>query len=534
MPDLLHLPPVSGMPNFPKTRFMRHPRLCLLLFLFLSLGGLSGCSNSADDLDNQISESLENDNALDITEKDALRVFIVSKSKELGKEQKTATLITPDGKVNEAALTAYIKRNRTYRSLSKKIGKAPAMDESSTAMSSQPIRLKLYLEASASMFPYDVPGGNGAFKRTLNDILTEFDAVNPGQGKLYVVNTEVNDLGLTLPQFFKENNIFTVAKTKGKTTSTDFEKIFTDILSNTSGNELSVLVSDLIYSDPSLTGMSAQKTLDAATSLLTTVFNPYASTHSMLVIKLAGGYDGMYYSWNNAKKKYTGDRPYYLCLIARNETMQQLYQDATYETIRRFDQLPGYENSWFFGRAASSRAASSRDSKAVAPFYSVLVTDPSRKGRFKRSDKEIRDHDRAVHTLADVQPDVADKNLVIPVAVDLSALRLPASLLTDPSQYEVVGKDNFRVSAVQPYSGANGTTHKLLLTTSKPARGERTATIRLKRQFPPRWIANTNTTNDASPDANSTFGIQNLLQGVERAYNPNNQTEYFTLKFNLE
>ena len=512
------------MLNFPKTQFMRQSRLCLLLFLFLLASGLSSCSNATDDLDSQISESLENDNALDVTEKDALRVLIVSKSKELSKEQKTATLITPDGKVNEAALTAYIKRNRTYRSLSKKIGKTPTMDEETTATSSKPIKLKLYLEASASMFPYDVPGGNGAFKRTLNDLLTEFDAVNPGQPKLYVVNTEVNDLGLSLPQFFKENNIFTVAKTKGKTTSTDFEKIFSDILSNTSGNELSVLVSDLIYSDPSLTGMSAQKTLDAATSLLTTVFNPYASTHSMLVVKLEGGYDGTYYSWNNAKKKYTGDRPYYLCLIGRNETMQQLYQDATYETIRRFDQLPGYENSWFFGR----------DAKAVTPFYSILVTDPARKGRFKRSNAEIKNHDKAVHALTDVQPDVADKSLTIPVAVNLSALRLPASLLTDPSQYEVVGKDNFRVTAVQPYAGANGTTHKLLVSTSKPARGERTATIKLRRQFPPRWIANTNTTNDASPDATSTFGIQNLLQGVERAYNPNNQTEYFTLTIQMK
>ena len=205
------------------------------------------------------------------------------------------------------------------------------------------------------MFPYDAPGGTGIFKRTLNNLLTEFDAVNPGQGKLFVVNTEVNDLGLSLPQFFKEKNIFTVAKTKGKTTSTDFERIFNDILSNTSGNDLSVLVSDLIYSDPNLTGMSAQKTLDAASSLLTTVFNPYASTHSMLVIKLKADFDGTYYSWNNAKKKYKGERPYYLCLIARNETMQRLYQDPAYQTIRRFDQLPGYTDSWFFGRDTRSR-----------------------------------------------------------------------------------------------------------------------------------------------------------------------------------
>lgn len=512
---------------------MLHTRFYVLVALIASIGLFAGCSGPVDAVDNQISDALTNDNQLDATEAQAIRSFILKEKKELADEKKTAKLITPDGNVDDAALTAYIKRNIDYRKLAKE-GKAPAIALTGAVISAKPLRLKLYLEASASMFPYDAPGGNGAFKRTLNDVLTEFDAVNPGQGQLFVVNTEVNPLGLSLSQFFKEKSIFTVAKTKGKTTSTDFEGIFGEILRNTSGDELNVLVSDLIYSDPTLTGMSAPKILDAASSLLTTVFNPYANTHSMLVIKLKADFAGTYYSWNNAKKKYTGERPYYLCLIGRNETMQRLYQDQTYANIRRFDQLPGYEDSWFFGRAASGRDTKAERGPAVTPFYSILVTDPSRKGRFKRSNEEVRSHAKAVHAITDVQPDVADKSLTIPVALDLSALRLPQSLLTDASQYVVEGKDKFRVSAVQTYAGANGTTHKLLMTTNKPARGDRNATIRLRRQFPPRWVANTHTTNDASPDANSTFGLQNLLQGVERAYNPNNQTEYFTLNINLK
>ncbi|GAB2565740.1 hypothetical protein [Spirosoma areae] len=502
---------------------MFHTRPYLLIVLTASIGLFTGCSGAVDEVDTQISDALTNDNQLDATEAQAIRSFILKEKKDLADTKKTAKLITADGNVDEAALTNYIKRHIDYRKLVKD-GKTPTIALSGATASSKPLRLKLYLEASGSMFPYDAPGGDGTFKRALNDVLTEFDAVNPGQGKLFVVNTEVNELGLSLSQFFKEKSVFTVAKTKGKSISTDFEGIFSEILRNTAGDELSVLVSDLIYSDPNLTGMSAPKILDAASSLLTTVFNPYASSHSMLVIKLNADFNGTYYSWNNAKKKYAGERPYYLCLIGRNETMQRLYQDQTYQAIRRFDQLPGYDDSWFFGR----------DTKAITPFYSILVTDPARKGRFKRADDEVRSHAKAVHALTDVQPDVADKSLTIPVAVDLSALRLPGSLLTDASQYVVEGKDNFRVSAVQPYAGANGTTHKLLMTSAKPTHGERTATIRLRRQFPPRWIANTNTTNDASPDANSTFGIQNLLQGVERAYNPNNQTEYFTLIINLE
>ena len=497
--------------------------LNLFLLLFGLTLWLTGCSSSADELDSQISDALTNDKALDATEADAIRAFITKEKKDLADNKKTTKLLTANGTVDELTLANYVKRNIDYRKLAKE-GAPPTLALSRATASTKPLRLKLYLEASASMFPYDAPGGNGTFKRALNDVLTEFDGVNPGQGKTFVVNTEVNDLDLSLSEFFKQGSIFTVAKTKGKTTSTDFEGIFREILSKTTGDDLSVLVSDLIYSDPALKRMSAPKILDAASSLLTTVFNPYAQTHSMLVLKMTADFAGTYYSWNNVKQKYTGERPYYLCLIGTNDAVQRLYTDPTYQTIRRFDQLPGYEDSWFFGR----------DSKAVSPFYTILVNDPSRKGRFKRANDEIRERTKSVHALTDVQPDVTDKSLTIPVAVDLSALRLPVSLLTDKSQYAVEGKDNFRVSAVQTYAGTNGTTHKLLLMTTKPARGDRTAIIRLRRQFPPRWIANTTTTNDLSVDAGSTFGLQNLLQGVERAYNPNNQTEYFTLTLNFK
>lgn len=498
------------------------PRL-ILLFL-VALASLAGCSSPAGTLDDQISEALTTNNAIDATEADAIRAFIISEKKDLADNKKTAKLVDGNSAVDNAALLAYIKRSLTYRKLAKD-GTAPTISLTGAAVATTPIQLRLYLEASGSMFPYDAPGGNGAFKRTLNDLLTQFDATNAGQARLFVVNTEVNPLGLTLPEFFRQKDIFTVAKTKGKTTSTDFEGIFKTILTETTGNDLSILVSDLIYSDPKLTGMSAQKTLDAASSLMTTVFNPYAKSHSMLVLKMTGGFEGTYYSWNNAKQKYSGERPYYLCLIGRRETMQQLYTDPVYAQIRQFEQLSGYENSWLFDGSQTSTAE---------PFYTVLVNDPTRKGRFKRADDEIRSHAKAVHTLANVQPDVSDKSLTIPVAVDLSALHLPASLLTDASQYEVTGKDNFRVSAVQAYNGANGTTHKLLLATARPARGDRSVTIRLRRQFPPRWIGQTNTITDIPPDASSTFGLQNLLQGVERAYNPSNQPAYFSLTLNLE
>ncbi len=133
-------------------------------------------------MDSQISDALTNDNALDATEASAIRAFIAKEKKDLADDKKTAKLFTSSGAVNESALANYIKRNIDYRKLVKE-GKTPAVALAGARASSKPLRLKLYLEASASMFPYDAPGGNGLFKRALNEILTQFDAVNPGQGK---------------------------------------------------------------------------------------------------------------------------------------------------------------------------------------------------------------------------------------------------------------------------------------------------------------------------------------------------------------
>jgi hypothetical protein len=393
----------------------------------------------------------------------------------------------------------------------------------SAPVAAGPLRLKLYLETSGSMFPYDAPGTTGEFKQTLNTLLNGFEQVQPGQTKLFAVNTEVNELALSQSEFIRTRNLFSLTKGKGKSSSTDFEGIFRDILANTGPGEVSVLVSDLIYSDPALAGMSQAKTLDAAQSLMTTVFNGSAKTHALLVVKLAADFRGLYYPAVGKPLKYSGERPYYLCFIGQNAALHQLLTAPDYATLADFSNLPNFEDRWFFGR----------DAKAVTPYYSILPNDPARKGRFRKAGSEVKARTAFVHTIESVDPDATGKGLTVPVAVDLSRLHLPASLLTDPAQYTVEGRDNFRVSAIKLYAGGSGATHKLLITSAKPASGERTAVIRLRRQFPPGWVARTATTQDNPPDSETTFGLDRLLMGVEQAYNPSRQTEYFSLKLTL-
>lgn len=391
-------------------------------------------------------------------------------------------------------------------------------------VAARPLGLNLYLEASGSMFPYDAPGTTGDFKQTLNTVLNGFEQIQSGQTKLYVVNTDVTPLDLSQSDFIRTRDLYSLTKGEGKSSSTDFEKIFRDILKNTGPGQISVLVSDLIYSDPALSGMSQDKTLGAAQSLMTTVFNGASRTHSLLVAKLSADFKGLYYPAVGKAVRYNGSRPYYLCFIGQNEAMHQFMTAPDYATLRDFQQLPGFQNYWFVGN----------DAKAESPYFSALPNDPTRKGRFRKADEEVRQHTAFAHTLTDVEPDRTGKGLTIPVAVDLSRQHLPESLLTDPKQYVVDGPDNFRVTGIKAYTGANGVTHKLLITSTNPTQGSRTVTIRLQRLFPPGWVSTTATTQDNPPDATSTFGLDRLLRGVELAYNPTRRPGYFSLTLFLQ
>lgn len=425
------------------------------------------------------------------------------------------------------------KHRRTRREKSTgTTGKSTEEPDKSTAGKSVPsgqqarveqLTAKLYLEASGSMFPYDAPTTNGEFKRAITQLLTPFENQQPGQTQLFVANDKVYDLDLSFNAFIKKGNLYDKASKKGNASYTDFDLIFGDILTNLNAGEVAVLASDLIYSPRNPAGISTQKVMNMGEELMTNAFGPYRKTHSVLVLQLEADFQGTYYPQTGGKpKSYSGPRPYYLVLMARNATMQQfLANRATHD----FTRLPGFQNFYLFTDAA-----------ATTPFYTILVRDAAKKGNFSRNDDELKAGAKATHAIESIEADRVSKGLSVPVAVNFSTLYLPGSTLTDASQYSVEGKDNFRVSRATAYGetpGPQGTTHKLVLTTDKPTRSNRTATIRLRRSFPPRWVTNSHTETDTTPDAETTVGLQNLLRGIERAYNPTNQPYYCAMMISL-
>lgn len=390
------------------------------------------------------------------------------------------------------------------------------------------LHLRLYLESSASMFPYEATGTDGQFKAALQNLVDNFEGLRANSTQFYTVNDAVYPLKISTSQFIKTSDLFSLTRGVGDSKYTDFEKIFREVLRDLPEGRVSVLVSDLIYSDKFMLPGTGPKNLNAIQSLMQNVFAGAAKNTSLLIVKASAGFKGPYFSISGGKKTYAGDRPYYLCIAARHATMRALLTKPENETLRRFDQLPGYQNQLFFG-------------PDQAPFYTVLLRDPNQKGRMVQESGEMQGNKKAgstvVRKLDDVEPSPAGRELAVVVGVDLGGYALPEATKTDPASYSVESAENFKVKKVEAVSGLPYT-HKLVLSTTEPRTGgQRDVTVGLRRVFPPAWVRSTGVSDDANVNATSfaktTFGFTNLTQGIENAYNPNQRPEHFRLTISL-
>lgn len=397
-----------------------------------------------------------------------------------------------------------------------------------SAAAPKSLRAKLYLEASGSMFPYDAPGSKGEFNASLQQLLTAFETEKGGSTELFAVNDNVYPLGVSFQELVEKPDVFSLARGKGDSKNTDFSLIFKTILSDLKEGDVGVLFSDLIYSTPSTSAQSSAKILADVETLMQTTFAPQAKGKSLLLLQLTGEFKGTYYPHHGGGKAYAGSRPYYIALLATNATMKALLAEEKFESLRRFEELPGFESFHYFTSAADN-----------VPFYTVLLKDADQAGSFEQSHQERKNDKAAVHTLESIDADRKTKGLTIVLGVDLGGFYLPEAYKTNPKSYVLESDEGFRIQKIIAEKGPEGYTHKFLLNTAEPqGGGKREITLRLKRRFPPDWIARTTTEDDTdtrSGDfAGSTFGLLNFTRGIEKAYNPQKADTYFAVTVYLQ
>ena len=361
------------------------------------------------------------------------------------------------------------------------------------------LSLTVYFERSGSMVPYDSRGGGGQLKKAINDLINHFPAGS--KVDINIVNDGIYPYQHTVDEFLKDRDIYQSTAGVGNASYTDFQLIFNKILEAQRPGNVSVLVSDLIYSPQDTHGVSLDKIFNEENSLATRVFAKYKGK-SVVVQQFMGDYNGKYYPYNGVPFEYSGKRPFYLVIIADTDVMDQLASDKRYSGV-------------LDTRAASNSYRFNQGTATVD--CRVLPEWKDNAGRFR-----VKHGDGIVLTKCD--GDRQTGKLCFTLAANLGSLLKDDALLTNAANYDVSSIDGYTL-AVQPIDQSmvtannkeylQGMTHVLTLTGDlKSPRDE--VRISLRNELPA-WVRQSSSTSDTSTGgsfATTTLGLEQLLGGM--------------------
>ncbi|MCR5130174.1 MAG: hypothetical protein K6C10_01765 [Prevotella sp.] len=393
------------------------------------------------------------------------------------------------------------------------------------------LNVNFYLERSGSMVPYDAAGGTGEFKKAITQMLNNLPGSNESN-KIYVVNSEINAYPKGFSQFISDSNIFEATKGIGDASSTDFSAIFTQLLDKTGANELSILVTDMIYSTKQMAGVNPQKVFAEAQGMINAVFKSQVEEKGLLIVKMQGSYNGAYYPYNSqGGVQYNGRRPYYIIVVGSNDNIARLTRDDNYLPFSRFSQLTGYEDMCLF-----------ETNDVYKPYYSLLLESDQIRGRFR----PVHGQGDQIKNIENVEVDRNSGDLRLLLAVDLGGMLIDEQYLTNPDNYVVESDDDIEIKEIRPIDQKDVTpaekkhlgkaTHIFVLE-SEGIKHAQDVDIKLMNRLP-QWVEASSSDDDtnvsASGFANTTFGLKYLLQGIYDSYRKHSKGEPYYFELDME
>ena len=459
-------------------------RLPILLMACALLAGLISCGGHG-----QLEKAVRSVMVSGDTTRAAYDSLCTMVTKNAGKY---GDLLTPEGKVDHKKMSDFIEQ----------IGSQlrPPMHWNTRPYGGvDNLSLTIYFERSGSMVPYDQRGGGGQLKKAVNDLINHFPAGS--KVEINIVNDGIYPYQHTVDEFLKDRDIYQSTAGIGDASYTDFQLIFNKILEAQQPGNVSVLVSDLIYSPQDTRGVNLDKIFNEENSLATRVFARYKGK-SVVVQQFMGDYSGKYYPYNGVPFEYSGKRPFYLVIIADNEVMDLLASDKRYSGVL---DAPEVRYSYRFNQGTSQVDCR------------VLPEWKDNAGRFR-----VKHGDGIV--LAKCDGDRQTGKLCFSLAANLGGLLKDDALLTNPDNYEVRSIDGYTLT-VQPIDQSmftannkeylEGMTHVLTLVGDlKSPRDE--VRISLRNELPG-WVRQSSSTSDTSAGgsfATTTVGLEQLLGGM--------------------
>jgi hypothetical protein len=501
-----------------KNTFPCTSRCTIFLLMLLFISFFYSCeSNPEEILKSKIKKGLREDNTIDENEWNDIATHISDH-----KENFTQLYSDSDNNISNDKLENYIldiasKRREKTTPLIEKPKKSNPTEKDD-------LNINVYIENSASM--------DGYIKNT-----TQFEAAIANLSIKMQYEYKVDSINLNFinkkiyPSKVKKIEDFIDALEPdkkpykiGERGTSKLNEVLKLVLENTKENEISIFVSDCIYSlsekGDTRGALGFEKTLTEGAFI-----KKYEEFNfSTLIIKLSSSFDGFYYDYNDKdtelKKKR---RPYYIWVIGSDLHISDILDRINIK------QLDGYDNFYFASNANNNEVR----------FFTVL-RETDKIGTFKQTDRTSRD----IRDIEEVK--YRDNRFQFSIAVDLSDLEKYINELTNTESYTIT--DGFVINEVKEiaqnnihprdftYINRTSATH-IFTIELLPDNNIQDLKLSLKKELP-KWVSQSSSSDDRDiiSQLDKTFGLNYIMEGVEQAYSTlnNNQETYFTIEIKIK
>ncbi len=329
-------------------------------FLLVSLLLFNSCTKSKfEETNEQALEFAGNDQRIDQREYETL-VENIKNSDDRG----FRLLKTESGEVDHAKVAAYLKKYFDAKGTTIAMADIwqPGAGGSAAATN---FNVSIFLENSASMDGY-VDANSTSFKAAMNDMLTNLenfaatDSLNLNYINSAVISVKAGASKTDVDDFYKNLNRTNFKTQGGKRGSSDIGALLSQILNRQKTNELSVLVSDFVFSPG---GKDAVKYLEGQRSEIRSEFVNARRKNPDLAVAILQGeaqFEGTYYDRNDKPHaRLDAPRPYYVWLMGSAAQIQSILDAKILEQTRN-----GFTNKLVIQPA----------SEAVRPPYKILYS----------------------------------------------------------------------------------------------------------------------------------------------------------------
>lgn len=298
---------------------------------------LFGCKSNFGKFNDDALAFATNDKRIDQKEYESLVEQI-----KLSDEKGFQNLKSEDGKIDNNKVVAYLLKYYSAKKLA--LTSADIWQPETAITKSDKFNINVFLENSASIDGY--VGDNSSFKTTIFKLLTDLKNFSSADSlNLNYINTKPIPIKVSasrddIDDFYKRLNPANFKSAGGIRGSTDIEKMLKQLLDNSNSRNLSVFISDCVFSPGK---NDAKKYLDGQYA---SIYNDFTNAKklnpdlSVIILQCTARFEGTYFDYfDTPHQKINTDRPYYIWFIGTSTQIKNLVDYKIFELIKN-----GYSN----------------------------------------------------------------------------------------------------------------------------------------------------------------------------------------------